>query len=174
MNFAEFRSGNNRRGAARTAGAPRVSGQMAGSSDQCDSGAGIPHLTMRGAWGEEEPGSKRESVVKMVGVVVVATGRFRLGIVAFLLPLVEFFVHPVLKEPDWISIPSDELVNWQAINCGRPPDALLLPVDEDRHEFTPAAFLFRLLCGTKFSFWLPHDSASFLLLPMRLPGGTMV
>ena len=66
---------------------------------------------MRGAWGEEGPASKRESVVKMVGVVVVA-GRFRLGIVAFLLPLMEFFVHPILKEPDWISIPSDELINW--------------------------------------------------------------
>ena len=84
---------------------------MAGSSVQCDSGAGIPHLMMRGAWGEEGPASKRESVVKMVGVVVVA-GRFRLGIVAFLLPLMEFFVHPILKEPDWISIPSDELINW--------------------------------------------------------------
>lgn len=113
---------------------------------------------MKGGMGGEGPASKRESVVKMVSVVVVA-GRFWLGIVAFLLPLVEFFVHPVLKEPDWISIPIDELINWEAIYRGGPPDALLLPVDKDRHELTPTAFLFRLLCGTEFSFWLPHDSA---------------
>ena len=115
---------------------------------------------MKGGMGGEGPASKGESVVKMVSVVVVA-GRFWLGIVSFLLPLVEFFVHPVLKEPDWISIPSDELVNWQAINCGRPPDTLLLPVDEDRHELTPTAFLLRLFSGTEFSFWLPHDVPDF-------------
>ncbi len=76
--------------------------------------------------------------------------------ITFLFPLVQFFEHPVLEEPNRVSIIPDEFLNRNSVNSLGSLDTLLLPVDEDRHVFLTTTFLSRLLRGSQFSFRFTH------------------
>ncbi len=66
--------------------------------------------------------------------------------------------HPrlILVQPEGIGISSDEFINGKTIYHRRPRDALLLSMDENRHEFLAPGFAGSPFGSSQFSFSLRH------------------
>ena len=86
-----------------------------------------------------------------------------------LFPLVQLFVHLVLKQPDRICISPDELVFTSTFDIRRPLNSLLFTVDKNGHILLPHRLLFGLLGRSEFLFILVHCSDSSFLSAFLSP-----
>lgn len=85
--------------------------------------------------------------------------------------LVHILPEPILMQPNRIGVSPDELIHRDAINGGRAPDSLHLPMDEDGHELLTALLTRALLGGCQLSFRLLMGVWLVLSRPtMRIAG----
>lgn len=71
----------------------------------------------------------------------------------------------ILMKPDWVGIAADELVHNHSIHRRWPPNALLLSMDEYRHELLPSRFARSFLRGGEFSLRFRHGKCSEVFAP---------
>src|SRR5437016_4918682 len=95
------------------------------------------------------PNAKRTAPVRCTGWLGVSKG----------LIVVNILPQPVLMEPNRVDIPSDELIDIHAVYLLRPPNPLLLSVDENHHELFSSLLACPLLGSSQFSLTLSHGSS---------------
>src|ERR1051325_1264630 len=71
----------------------------------------------------------------------------------------------ILMKPDRVCVSPDKLLDVHAIDRRRPPNALLLTIDEDGHELLLASFARSLLRGSEFSLTLGQGNCSDVFAP---------